>query len=179
MSKDLIETVKEHNLCTFYLLPLLGINKFSFHEKNFMECFAHPEGKYLYVQVKNLENCYPDVYECRNYLGTEQTEHGYFMIWYRFPFRLWRREFDAFKRGMYSEFSERAKSKIIANSGLWWRKKVEGKKRPFTDLRLLALYRSEVLRKKWEADLKLNLGPEHELLPAPDEHTYLLKEEEP
>jgi CRISPR/Cas system CMR-associated protein Cmr5 small subunit len=77
---------------------------------------------------------------------------------------------EKFVEGKYSQFSNRAKTIIRTNSGLMYRTVVGLTSR--TDIRLLALDKSPLLKELWDEFLDLDVGEETELLSKPTD-TFL------
>lgn len=176
---QLIKDLNEYNLCSYYLLPLCRVNVDSFGgHNNFVNSWAHPEGKYMYVLVKNLILCEPTAFECLHYLGTQTGRP--LMHAYTFPL-VWKHEFEKYKEGKYSEFRERAKKIIRETSGLAYRVRgidPETKKVGIvTDIRIAALYKDVSARlrliRELDLDPKDSLGPDSELMGKPNEKDFM------
>jgi hypothetical protein len=169
--KEALEVVRKHNMCTYYLLPLLGINTFSFGVNiNFKNCYANPQGTELYVSVyyllSSLEN--------HKHLLRVEGEPGSPIYVFDLP-QKWQDHFKLFKQGKYSQFSREAKDIIIQNSGLRY-KALNTNGFPTTDLRLMAIdddkSRRNILRKKLSDYLDIEIAEDAELLSPPPESSF-------
>lgn len=159
MPSELVTTLAQRNLTSWFLLPLINLNRSSFGEGNFIESYVNTEGSVLTVEVISL------VY-CESFKGHDQylEEHEpmddrYASVWFSLPFE-WREDFLRFKYGKYSQFSTRAKRRINIYGG-------------GPDIRLMALERDPILRHQWEDELEVtSLTAKDELLPLPSIDTY-------
>lgn len=152
MDEKFIQWIKEHSKVTYYLLPLLKLNKFSFGEGNFIESYVNEEGTVICVEVHDGNLC-PEVSRSKWLLEITSSD-GRWQFWLRLE-GTWNLDFRLFRNGLYSRFSERAKAMIRTHSGMPYRQMAEDSFL-YTDYRLLALERSDVLRKKWEQELQLD-----------------------
>lgn len=85
----------------------------------------------------------------------------------------WAEDFGLFLQGRYSKFSQRAKRKIIQNSGLGYEvPDTKGNKR--TDAILMALDRHPVLAEKWLEILGSDAQLPEELLSAPSPESFII-----
>lgn len=171
MSRDLLKELYRHNLCSVYLLPLLGINMFDFGPDNFVNCFVEPGGEYLHVEVADYtvtETPYHSPY----YHGMLEVD-GRKFIHYRLPGE-WKHTFEMYREGKYSSFTKAAKAVIIQYSGLNWRAPSDKPNVLLSDARLLAMFRKESLARTLAEDL--NISPElfgGELVAPPKSHEFL------
>jgi hypothetical protein len=177
MSREsVLKAIYEHNLVTYYLLPLLGINQFNFGQDNFVNAFVDVAGDKLYVHVKDLYYI-EDPYHSQWYHSTITVE-GKNMIVFELPIK-WKNTFTLFREGKYSLFTKAAKSTIIRNSGLRWKVETvdEETNMPLTmsDARLLALNRTDSLIKALAEDL--NVDPvmlrDQELISPPKDSEFI------
>lgn len=169
--KDAFDVIKQHNLCTYYLLPLIGINKFSFGVHiNFRNCYVHPDGSELYVSVYYLSQM---LKEHEHLLRTEGAPGAPVYV-FRLPEK-WLPDFQRYRLGKYSEFSKEAKELIIHQSGLRYRT-LNDSGLPSTDLRLLAIEsdaaRRNILRNKLSEFLGSPIAEDAELLDAPTQSSF-------
>lgn len=166
-----VRSLTDVNLSTYFLLPLLELNKFSFGESNFIDTYVNSDGTVLTVEVVDRRLC-PSFQTHPEYLKEEQGTQGDY-IWFQIPEK-WHKDFLRFKSGSYSKLSNDAKKMIITYSGLSY--KVPGDdNKPITDARLLALEKSQVLREKWFHELGYHtteLPEDLELLPIPPERAF-------
>jgi hypothetical protein len=171
--KEALEVVNKHNMCTYYLLPLLGINKYSFGvAENFKNCYAHPEGEELYVSVYYL------LTTLKNHplLLRTEGEPGAPIYVFSLP-KKWQADFQLYKQGQYSKFSAEAKAAIIAGSGLRY-KAMNPNGTPTTDLRLMAIdddkARRDILRNKLQEYLGSDISEDAELISPPPESSFTI-----
>jgi hypothetical protein len=144
MSKEIIKYLHECNLVACYLLPLLEINKFKFGDNNFVEAYVNRKGTQIYVEVNDFSGA-EDPYHNDNYSATLGMYNRKFIV-FTLPEK-WKHTFQMFREGKYSEFTKLAKAMILQHSGLLWKQPATGKSRKqLSDGRLLAMYRSDVLR---------------------------------
>lgn len=166
-----VQEVTEHTLTTYFLLPLIQLNKFSFGSANFLNCYVNRDGTKLIVEVVDLRLSLP-MHLHPEYAGISETENTGCFYFY-LP-DVWKEDFLLFQKGQYSKFSENAKEMIRAYSGLPYQNERNGQ--TLTDARLLALDKSPVLRKAWEDELTVKtpvyLPDDLELLDIPGEDVY-------
>lgn len=176
MSNDLQKLTDEllmHNLCTYFVLPLLSVNKQRFGgESNFLNSYLSEDGTKIYVEIVEpqfiTETNLPDFRLC---IDSNNKDYLEFKIPGRF-----RDDISRFINGQYSEMSIKAKKLIIEHSGLKYRK-LEGTTYK-TDIRLLALEKSETLRNFWVSELydfahQSHISEDMELMSKPDEFSFL------
>jgi len=184
MSQLLIEELRTVNLCTYYILPLLKLSKFSFLNSNFVNSYLTPTGTGIVVEV--LE----PLLLSRNVLNHQQCR-GKFKhdkhtcITYIIPHK-WSSDVEKFMQGKFSKMSKAAKASIIRFSGLDHKKK--SGTGIYTDGRLLALDKHPVLKQMWETELTsitpakdgkssqrsvIELGEDAELLSIPGKESYI------
>lgn len=172
MPSAFVQAITRHNLCTYYLLPLIHLNKVSFGEGNFIDSYVNSQGTILTVEVIDCSLCSRfRMYTHPQYLQKVYGHGNYDKVIYQLP-SIWEWDFNIFKLGQYSKFSIAAKEQIVNYSGLpvdAWND--DGK--PLTDARILALVKSPVLKRMWELDLAcLPLPDDLELLDIPGDRNY-------
>ena len=170
--REALEVVRMHNLCTYYLLPLIGINKFSFGVTiNFRNCYCNPVGTELYVTV------YYTLTSLKDHPSLVRIEDvpGAPVYVFSLP-EQWQADFQQYKLGKYSRFSDQAKELIRHQSGLRYRA-INPNGLPTTDIRLLAIdadpTRRDILRKKLSEYLDFPIAEDAELLDAPLESSFV------
>lgn len=172
MSK-LIAAIYDYNICTYYLLPLVKLNKFSFGDNNFKQCFVSRDGSKLYVAVARI----PDfVHKKEEYLGTTILPNGDMaLIFGLHP--LWREDFQSFIAGRYSKLSRQAKDAVLAYSGLPFGQMTRDGSIPFTDSRILAIdpdpQSRAKLRRALMSELGVDIPVDQELISIPTEQNYI------
>lgn len=176
MSNDLQKLTDQllmHNLCTYFVLPLLSVNKQRFGgESNFLNSYLSEDGTKIYVEIVEpqfiVETNLPKFRLCRD---SNKKDYLEFEIPSNF-----REDLNLFMKGQYSEMSTKAKQLIVEYSGLKYRK-LEGTTYK-TDIRLLALEKSETLRNFWISELydfshQSHISEDMELMSKPDEFSFL------
>lgn len=150
------------NLCTYYLLPLIGLNKLTFgRPENFVNCYLDNEGKYLVVAL----NDFPvNLEQHPNYKFDFENEEGVMAV-FEIPAK-YHPTVVKFRDGKYSHFSDEVKSIIKKKSGLRWNVPIEGGK-TVSAKELLALDKDRVLKEKLERDLRVRIDDDAELISAP------------
>lgn len=165
-------TVRSYNLCNVYVLPLLGLNKYSFGENRFVNSYLSEDECHIVVEctrpfstiITNHANFCFHMEREENYLAVFQVPEYY------------KNDVSKFRLGEYSKFSEAAKNLIKKKSGLTYKaRSANGKYN--TALELLALDKDPVLKKYWEDNLsnkgsKVTLDDDAELASIPDEHNF-------
>lgn len=170
----MVKCMKEVNLCSYFLLPLIGLSEHSFGESNFCNSYLAADEKAIYVKVYSTGLLPEEVKPDRALISV--TGDSY--LKYYFP-AMWEEDFDKFRAGLYSRMSDSAKECIVQHSGLQYQVLYESSPVPFTDFRLLALVRSEVLRNEWRRHLYdphehclLDTDSGLELLDAPGDYMF-------
>lgn len=177
----MITAMKEVNLCTYFLLPLLGLSEYSFGEGNFTNSFVDRNGEFLYVAIHSFDLVPLDV---RQGVEKVKTTDGTLYMRFRFP-DLWKADIERFAKGKYSTMSTTAKQAIRTYSGLMYKDEREGTM--YTDFRLVALERSQSLVDELKSHLYseqdfargvtiLDTDPTTELLEAPGYYMFFNKE---
>lgn len=148
-----------HNLCTYFILPLLDLNKDSY--KGFVNCFLSYNGK---VIVK-LDNKPESSYWLHPEYVTDYTLDGYTYIIYSIPPQHLQ-ELNLFLEGRYSEYPAASKKIIYRNSGLEFNKNVGDQ--IITHNLLLVMAKHPNLRAHLEKELEVMLPKSGELWNKPD-----------
>jgi hypothetical protein len=173
-----IRKVNECNLCTWYILPLIGLNKFSFNEANFINSYLTRDGQYIVVEVADRNLCGSVTFNS-SFSGFKQ-KNGMDLLVFVIP-GAWTRDVKDFMEGRYSQMSEYAKQLIRDGSGLRYDMPDEFDNR-ITDARLMALEKHPALRNQWLAELevetpvkgfRLEIDDDTELLSIPSENSYI------
>jgi len=167
----IIKELHRDNLCTYFILPLLKLNKFRFlADSNFVDSFISYDRKSIIVQV--LETLFLEykLMEHPFFKAVYQDDMGNRFIEYSIPERF-QQDLEHFCNGQFSSFSEKAKQLIYTYSGLANRVKLNSYL--FTDIRLLALEKSTAVKEMWEDSLACTLGDNQELLSIPESRIYM------
>lgn len=174
-----VKKVSEYHLSTWFILPLIQLNKFSFGEANFVNSYVNAAGTIITVEMIDLRLC--ESFQNHPEYKDEKSTGKHSFIYFELPAR-WRTDFELFKAGKYSKMSDEAKELIIAHSGLKYQYVDEDNQTPITDARLMALERSDILREKWIDELSVHVGKykskphisaDAELLSVPSSETFM------
>lgn len=139
----LLEVLKKENLSTYFILPLLGLDKYRFGgEKNLLNSYLSKDGKKVYVQLLEPLFIGTNLPEYKVAVGDEGTYYLEFDI----PEK-WASDITLYLEGKYSKMSELAKTRIRKGSTLPYNTLIGTSKR--TDFRLLALENFSGLRETW------------------------------
>lgn len=166
------------NLSTYFILPLLKLNKNSFGNNNFINSFVTQNGEVV-VHIKDSSKA-GDYYNHSNLIA-DIEEDDYTMIIYDIP-KEWKKDFNTFLDSKYSKMSKEAKKQIIAHAkanelsykiptGKKIRETDEGGNVKLVDetassIEYLGLFSSEFYRKHIEKELDVKLSKDSELLDA-------------
>lgn len=162
-------TKRSDNLCNFYILPLLGLNRSSFGGiSNFINSYLTNDFNHVVV---HLHNPYGPYAVHQHYKTDYYNNQGILTIVFSLP-----PQFKAtaakFKEGKYSQFSNEVKQLIKAKSGLKWQVP-NGRGQYISAKKLLALDRDPDLRKEWERDLGVTISPDAELISIPSDNEFI------
>lgn len=162
---------RSYNLCSTYMLPLLGLNKYNFGERYFINSYVNEDNKHLVVELSK-----PPMLEIINQstFKFQFTKNGNTFCVFEIP-TLYKEDVVKFREGKYSLMSESAKNAIRKRSGLIYRQPIPGKKTTNTDVQLMVLDKDEVLRNYLERELDVKIGKDVELGSIPgDDNFYAL-----
>jgi hypothetical protein len=169
----ILEEIQKENLCTYFILPLLKLNKESFaSESNFIDSYLSKDLRSILVKVFDVQFFKHRMDEHPDFKSILKSKSGTLYVHYYIPL-VWRRDVLAFSEGRYSELSQEAKDLIRSTSGLTYRVVPEGYSIPVTDVRLLALDKDEAVKDMWEAITDVQISPDQELLSKPDENSFI------
>lgn len=175
MIEEIIRELYRENLCTYYILPLLKLNKESFlSDFNFVDSFLDIDKRFIVVQVHDVyffqhvidkHPCYCGIYQ---HVETK-VKYVCFVIPDTF-----KRDVQYFTNGQYSLMSAKAKSYIRMYSGLLYENR-NANGIIVTDIRIQALDKGQALRRIWEQylDLKEPMDSDQELLETPGISSYI------
>lgn len=164
--EQIVIELHRENLCTYFILPLLKLNKFSFvTPRNFVESYLHEEGTSIFVKLNDIHFFEHRMRLHAYYKAWWKDEQGKHYIQYSIP-EQYQQDVQLFLQGKYSKFSAKAKEMIQIHSGLVFRSRDE-KGTILTDTRLLALEKSPLVKRMWEERLAVELDDESELLSMP------------
>jgi hypothetical protein len=168
----LMQEIFRENLCTYFILPLLKINKHTFaSEHNFIESFLADDHKSIYVQVKTVQFFHHRMNTSPHFLAFWKDQNESFYCQYAIP-EIWNDDVAFFLRGKYSRFSEDAKDMIKKYSLLHYEvRNNEGI--IITDVRILALEKSKNFKELLEKTLGCTIDENQELLSIPSNKIYM------
>ena|SRR3990172_967301 len=164
----LLNEIRRTNLCTWYLLPLTGLNRFSFGDGLFVNSYVERSRMWIIVQVPDL-----NLVSARLKINTVKqwsNDHGGFLA-YALPIRS-TGDVHLYEVGAYSKFSAGLKSIIFKRSGLPYRELTPDGDIE-TDIRLLALEGKEAVRDFIERELAVILDPNQEVLDVPSPESFM------
>lgn len=173
MSQRLSDELRKYNLCTYFILPLLRLNKASFVNSNFANCYLTPTHDCIVVQIVDATLLSRKLFVHKFFISRVQGSQYTYLI-YAIP-KVWSEDVELFCNGQFSRMSLRAKRRIFSFSGLSYREKAGQK--TVTDGRLLALTKDPVLKEAWLRFFEFKddscLPDNGELLSIPGQETYI------
>lgn len=165
-----MESKRSDNLCNFYVLPLVGLNRTSFGSNvNFINSYVSHDNKHLVVELKEAKGDF----EHHPQYVLDAVVNGIITVVFVLP-----QEFlptvIKFREGKYSQFSDKAKELIKKKSGLNYKVPVGGG-RVRSARELLALDKDKDLKRLLEEELAVKLSTDAELqdIPGPEEFYQL------
>jgi len=170
--QNIVKELHKDNLCTYFVLPMLKLNKFRFiADFNFVNSFLSRDRRLIVVQVLETLFFEHKLSQHPNYRGLYKDEFNNRFIVYAIPI-FFKRDVELFCNGRYSSMSDKAKELIRQYSGLLYRSmNTDGQL--VTDIRLLALEKSKSVRSMWEDVLDCTLEENQELLSIPKEDSFM------
>lgn len=175
MKDEIIAEVHRENLSTYFILPLLKLNKDSFSgELNFCDSYLSKDLRYVYAEVREVASLKHRMLMHPDFEAVWRRGDRYY-VQYKIPHR-WKADVSLFAEGKYSKMSKGAKDTICELSGLLYRERLEPGRIPITDMRLLALTRAKSLRLMWEEKYNVALSDEDELLSLPGTRIFINEE---
>jgi hypothetical protein len=158
-----------YNLCTTYVLPLIGFNKWSFGtlNDNYVNSFVSEDDKYVIVKLRNkIPNALTETPRYQFGFSKDGFYHAVFTIPEKFlaDIKLWR-------EGKYSQLSDDCKWMIRKKSGLkYYMPYAKGGAEVAVEL--LVLDKDESLRRGMEEYLGEKIDPKAELGSIPGEDNF-------
>jgi hypothetical protein len=162
--RKLLREIRQTNLCTWYLLPLTGLSKFSFGEGLFINSYLEPKKLWIIVQVPDINLVSRNLID--DAIKVWSNDRGGFLA-YKIS-NVWKEEVFCYLAGAYSKFSDDLKQLIFDHSGLPYRQP-DDKGRFYTDIRLMALEGREELKQYLREELNVTDLPDELLLPPSPE----------
>lgn len=160
------------NLCSTYVLPLLGLNQWSFGSTDkFVNSYISEDDEHIVVECTHPYTII--ITNHANYKFNFTKDGSYFAV-FEVPV-FYKTDVKRFREGKYSQFTDSAKNLIRKKSGLTYKSPVLGGGFK-TALELLALDKAEELRDHWEQVLKVRIDKDAELMSIPgNDNFYDLK----
>lgn len=157
------------NLCSTYILPLLGLNRQSFGELNFVNSYLNEDGSHVVVELKLITQFVRQHNRFR--FDFKSGEHNYAVLEMLSEYL---ETVQLFIQGKYSQFPIQAKNLIKTKSGL--RNGIPNPKGGYTSARdLLVLDKHPELRRALEEELsnpgspvKIDFNAELQDIPGDD-----------
>jgi hypothetical protein len=159
---------EKESLVTYYILPLIRLNfrAFGYH---FLDCRLYRSMDA--IQLTLMKGCKESYWEHPNYQH-DYNVGGKVLVTFSLP-----AEFGddilKFCEGKYSQMSDSAKNLIYKHSGLFYNKQID--KLVVTDMKLLALTKSQVLRDWIRDNYKLVFGNKLELIKLKDKESIYVE----
>lgn len=159
---------KKFNLCTTYILPLVGLNKWCFGSTTdkFINAYISEDNNYVVVELTD-KVAVPIKAVGHEFTFTENDK--YYMV-FKLQSRFVR-DIELFREGKYSEFSSDCKEVIRRKSGLKWGA-IHSSGRPEWAIELLKLDKDKDAREAMEAELDVKIDPKAELISIPGEDNF-------
>jgi hypothetical protein len=161
------------NLVNYHILPLLGMNKASFGEQNFINAYLSKKKDYIIVELKEIDEKLITALEKHVNYATDIVDDNRTLVLFTIPDQF-KQDVDKFTEGKYSEFSPEAKAIVRKYSGLKYKVRVKADKGDavITHAFLRALDKDADMRKEMEKFLGVKIAEELELLESPNEQNY-------
>lgn len=165
--RDLLDIMpdKSHNKSVYFILPLLGLSKFSFGDgDNFINSYVSYNGKIIAIIIDPTK---AEFIDHPNYC-TDFTvpDTGYTAIVFTIPTKF-EEDLSIFLDGKYSKLSIDAKTMIRTHSGLPYRNTVPGTTNVNTHKLLLVLDKHPNLKLWLENTMEIKIEEDQELLEKP------------
>lgn len=164
--RELLNEMNRCNLCTYFILPLVGLTEKSFGGL-FINSYLTREVGYIVVHVANLDLVSR---ACRQLSVHSWSDSSGGYLQYALE-NIWWYDLAKFCNGEYSRISSAAKKIINERSGLKYKETVNGVET--TDFRLLALQGEKAVRYYWERELGAHLDVHQDLLSKPPESSFI------
>lgn len=162
-----MESKRSVNLCSVYMLPLLGLNRWSFGENNFVNSYVNEDNTHLLVEIKTITTL---ITSHPKFRFEYRTEDGKLMAVFEVSPEH-RKTVELFREGKYSQFSDVSKTIIRKKSGLRY-KAVQADGTIKSARELLALDKDKELRKVMEKELNVKIPENAELASIPGDENF-------
>lgn len=157
---------RSYNLCSTYMLPLVGLNKKDFGVGAFMNSYISEDNRYMIVEFKGrLSIVVVNQNTFRFQFTKDEKDYAVFEV----P-ETYIADMERFRAGKYSVFSSQAKHLIRTRSGLVYRLPLPGQAGLRTAVELMVLDKDNSLRENMERKLDVKIDKDAELgsIPGPD-----------
>lgn len=163
-----MEEKRSVNLCSKYVLPLLGINQFSFGSPSkYVNSYVSEDDEHIIVEC--LHPYSTIITNHANFKLSFEKDRHYFAV-FEVPV-FYKDDIKRFREGKYSKFSESAKNTIKKKSGLTWRApQAAGGYKSAPEL--LALDKDKELKRHLERELVVKIDDDAELASIPGEDNF-------
>lgn len=159
---------RSNNLCSIYVLPLVGFNSNSFGIGNFVTSYVNETNEYVVVKIKQINN----LIKSNSKYRFDFVQDGFTYVVFEIP-KQHQEAVRLFKEGKYSQFPEESKQAIRINSKLPY--KIPAYNGKFTSApELLVLDRDPALRKILETELDEKIDSTAELASIPGEDNFYI-----
>lgn len=156
------------NLCSTYVLPLLGLNQWSFGSGDkFVNSYVAEDDEHIVVECTHPYSTI--ITNHANYKLCFQNNDAHFAV-FDVPV-FYKGDIKKFREGKYSQFTDSAKTLIRKKSGLTYKAPVAGGGFK-SALELLALDKDKELKKYWEELLAVKIDKDAELASIPGEDNF-------
>jgi hypothetical protein len=156
------------NLCSTYVLPLLGLNQYSFGSPDkFVNSYLSEDDEHLVVECVNPFSTI--ITNHTNFKLSFDRDNKHFAV-FNIP-DYYKPDVKKFKEGKYSQYTESAKNIIRKKSGLTYKVPVAGGGYK-SALELLALDKDKELKKWWDEKLAVKISDDAELMSIPGEDNF-------
>lgn len=163
-----MEAKKSTNLCSTYILPLLGLSRYSFGPVDkFINSYVSTDDEHIVVECSNP---FTLVITCHANFKFSMENNGIYTAVFSIP-TFYKKDVEKFKVGKYSQFSNSAKDLIRKKSGLKYKVPIQGGGYR-SAMELLALDKDKELKKYWEGLLNVELSDDAELASIPGEDNF-------
>lgn len=163
-----MEQKRSVNLCSKYMLPLLGLNRYSFgsSDRYFVNSYIAEDDAHIVVECTTTFSTI--ITHNANYRFSFEKDGHYFGV-FSVPV-FYKGDVKRFREGKYSKFTDSAKTAIRSKSGLQWRVPVVGGYKSAKEL--LALEKDEALRENMERELAVKIDKDAELISIPNDDNF-------
>lgn len=173
--QDRLDEMKKENICTYYVLPLLKMNKGMLGESNFVDSYISEDRQYIYVHLLDVLSNHHRYSTHPDFEGVFKNLNFERFVRYKIP-DYWLHDVGLICNGKFSQITSKAKKRIEVHSKLQFN--IRQGNLEYTDIRLLALHRSPVLQEEMEKHWGMAHGflDGQELLGIPEAKMFIKHE---